>query len=98
MVERDIEDGQHRNPAARLLHDGLLSSAGRASDGNLGRGIDPRGVYGIEGPGWLLSDVTARLAEPRRRADLLRVARLLEAEPLMLGISAHLLVVARAPA
>jgi hypothetical protein len=56
------------------------------------------GLYGIEGPGWLLSDLTARLADPRRRAELLQVARLLESEPWVLGISAHLLVVARTPA
>jgi hypothetical protein len=56
------------------------------------------GLYGIEGPGWLLSDVTARVADPRRRADLLEVAGLLESEPSMLGVSAHLLVVARTPA
>jgi hypothetical protein len=55
------------------------------------------GLYGVEGPGWLLPDVTARLADPRRRADLLQVARLLESEPSVLGFSAHLLVVARMP-
>ncbi len=55
----------------------------------------PVGLYGLEGPGWILSDVPARLEDPQRRTDLLRVARLLESEPLMLGISAHLLVVAR---
>jgi hypothetical protein len=64
----------------------------------VGAGLILDGLYGIEGPGWLLSDVTARLADPRRRADLLQVARLLESEPSMLGVSAHLLVVARTPA
>ena len=63
-----------------------------------GAGLILEGLYGVEGPGWLLSDITARLADPRRRADLLQVARLLESEPAMLGVSAHLLVVARVPA
>ena len=62
-----------------------------------GAGLILDGVYGIEGPGWFLSDVMARLADPRRRADLLRVARQLEAEPSVLGVSAHLLAVAQKP-
>jgi hypothetical protein len=57
-----------------------------------------QGVYGLEGPGWFLSDVDARLADPRRRRDLLQVARMLEAEPSLIGASAHLLAVARKPA
>jgi hypothetical protein len=63
-----------------------------------GAGLIVDGLYGLEGPGWILSDVTARVADPRRRADLLQVARRLESEPSMLGVSAHLLVVARTPA
>jgi hypothetical protein len=55
------------------------------------------GLYGIEGPGWMLPDVEARLEEPERREALLRVARLLEAEPSVLGCSAHLLAVGRKP-
>jgi hypothetical protein len=54
-------------------------------------------LYGLEGPGWLLSDVTERLADPRRRTDLLHMARLLESEPAMVGVSAHMLVAARTP-
>jgi hypothetical protein len=53
------------------------------------------GVYGIEGPGWFLPDVDARLADPQRQGDLLQVARMLEAEPTVVGVSAHLLAVAR---
>ena len=55
------------------------------------------GVFGIEGPGWLLPDVNVRLEDARRRADLLRVARMFESEPSLLGISAHLLLVERKP-
>lgn len=42
-------------------------------------------------------ELIERLADPRRRDDLLRVARLLESEPSLLGVSAHLLMVARTP-
>jgi SAM-dependent methyltransferase len=97
IVQRDLEDGQHRNPTERLDYfttayfhrprDVLqeVDAAGFA---------DPR-LFGIEGPGWLLPDVHERMSAPRRREDLLNVARLVETEPTMLGISAHLLVVAQ---
>jgi ubiquinone/menaquinone biosynthesis C-methylase UbiE len=100
IVERDVQDGQHRNPTERLDYfttayfhrpEELRAEASEA-------GLIVEGLYGLEGPGWFLSDITARLADPRRRADLLQVARLFESEPSVLGISAHLLVVARAPA
>jgi SAM-dependent methyltransferase len=100
IVEGDLLEGQHRNPTERLDYfttayfhrpDEL-----RAEVVDAGLIID--GLYGLEGPGWILSDVTERLADPRRRTDLLQVARLLESEPSMLGVSAHLLAVARNPA
>jgi hypothetical protein len=55
------------------------------------------GVFGIEGPGWMLAGIGDRLADPGRRDDLLRIARALEAEPSLVGASAHLLLVARKP-
>jgi ubiquinone/menaquinone biosynthesis C-methylase UbiE len=100
IVEQDLGSGQHRNPTDRLDYfttayfhrpDELRSEV-------LDAGFKLEGLYGIEGPGWILPDVTARLADPRRRANLLQVARLLESEPAMLGVSAHLLLVARTPA
>jgi SAM-dependent methyltransferase len=99
IVEQDLMEGQHRNPTDRLDYfttayfhrpDELRAEVS-------GAGLIVDGLYGLEGPGWLLPDVTARLADPRLRTELLLVARLLESEPSMLGVSAHLLVVARTP-
>jgi ubiquinone/menaquinone biosynthesis C-methylase UbiE len=55
-------------------------------------GLEVIGVYGIEGPGWLLDDLGAL---PRER--LLALARDAEASPHLLALSAHLLAVARRP-
>jgi ubiquinone/menaquinone biosynthesis C-methylase UbiE len=95
IVEQDLRDGQHRNTTDRLdyfttayfHHPEELASEVRAA------GLTLDGVYGIEGPGWILPDVVERLADVQRRAGLLRVARVLETE--VAGISAHLLAVAR---
>lgn len=100
IIDRDLREGQHRNSTGRLEyfttayfhHPDQLRSELSAS------GMLVQGVYGLEGPGWFLSDVDARLADPRRRRDLLQVARMLEAEPSLIGASAHLLAVARKPA
>ncbi len=100
IVEQDLRDGQHRNPTGRLEYfttayfhrpEELASEVQAA-------GLVLTGVYGIEGPGWILPDVSDRMANPRQRAALLRVAQLLETEPAVVGSSAHLLAVARVSA
>jgi ubiquinone/menaquinone biosynthesis C-methylase UbiE len=97
IVERDMETGQHRNPTDRLDYfttayfhrpEELRAEMAEA-------GFEVRGLYGIEGPAWILPDVPAQLDEPRRRAALLHICRLLESEPSVIGCSAHLLGVGR---
>lgn len=97
IVEADLASGQHRNPTGRLDYfttayfhhpEELRRELGAA-------GFEVTGVFGLEGPGWLLQDFDQRWADPRTRADLLRIARSLEAEPSLLGVSAHLLGVGR---
>jgi ubiquinone/menaquinone biosynthesis C-methylase UbiE len=97
IVERDLRDGQHRNETERL---DFFTTAFFHRPEDLraevtAAGVKLEGLYGIEGPGWLLSDLAERWANPRRREDVLRVARMLESEPSVAGISAHLLAVAR---
>ena len=97
IVERDLSSGQHRNPTDRVDY---FTTAYfhrpedlRAEVESAGFAIE--GVCGLEGPGWFLPDLAERWADPRRRDDLLRLARELQAAPSVLGISAHLLTVAR---
>jgi SAM-dependent methyltransferase len=99
IVEQDLRDGQHRNPTERLDYFTTayfhrpeeLAAEVRAA------GLAVDGVYGLEGPGWILPDVAERMGDAHRRASLLRVARMVEAEPSVLGSSAHLLAVAQRP-
>jgi ubiquinone/menaquinone biosynthesis C-methylase UbiE len=93
IVETDLASGQHRNPTSRLDY---FTTAYFHHPEELRRELyradfEVEGVFGLEGPGWLLQDFDQRWADPRTRADLLRIARLLEAEPSLLGVSAHLL-------
>jgi hypothetical protein len=57
-------------------------------------GLELGAVYGIEGPGEWMADVGARLDDDERREVLLDLARSVEQEPSVLGVSPHLLVVA----
>jgi ubiquinone/menaquinone biosynthesis C-methylase UbiE len=100
IVEQDLRDGQHRNPTERLDYftTAYFHRPEELRTEVLAVGLIVEGVYGLEGPGWILPDVAERLADAERRAALLRVARSLETEPSVLGISAHLLAVAQRPA
>jgi SAM-dependent methyltransferase len=99
IVEQDLRDGQHRNPTDRLDYftTAYFHKPDELGDEVRQAGLDVTGVYGIEGPGWILPDVSERMADASRRASLLEVARMLEAEPAVTGMSAHLLAVARRP-
>jgi ubiquinone/menaquinone biosynthesis C-methylase UbiE len=95
IMEQDLRSGQHRNETEKpdyfttaFFHrpDELQSEVESA-------GFRCEGVFGLEGPCWMLADFDERWAEPRRRENLLRVARALEREPSVVGVSAHLLAV-----
>jgi SAM-dependent methyltransferase len=55
-------------------------------------GLELGAVYGIEGPGEWMADVGARLDDDERREVVLDLARSLEQERSVLGVSPHLLV------
>jgi ubiquinone/menaquinone biosynthesis C-methylase UbiE len=100
IVQQDLRDGQHRNPTDRLDYftTAYFHRPAELADEVVAAGLALTGVYGVEGPGWILPDVPARMADVHRRAALSDVARMLETEPAVLGSSAHLLAVARRPA
>jgi len=93
----DRRDGRHRNPTGDPAYfttayfhrpEELAAECAAA-------GLAPEATLAVEGPGWLLPDLDARLADQRRRAVLLDALAALDAEPALLGVSAHLLAVAR---
>lgn len=97
IVKGDLKDGHHRNRTGNpeyfmdtFFHhpDELRSEAEEA-------GFNVVDVYGLEGPGWLVSDFDDWWNRNDRRELLLGIARTLEVEPTLLGLSAHLVVAAR---
>jgi SAM-dependent methyltransferase len=97
IVERDLVDGNHRNPTNQLDYF-TTAYFHRPEDLRrevIGAGLDVEGLYGIEGPGWILPDLPDRWKDRERRDLVIQVARMIESEPAMLGCSAHLMVVGR---
>jgi len=74
IVQRDLQDGQHRNPTDRLdfFTTAYFHKPSDALKETAGAGFANARVFGIEGPG-----------------------RMVESEPALIGLSAHLLVVAQ---
>ena len=94
IVQRDLEEGQHRNPTDRVEwfttayfhHPEELR--GEVEDA----GLTFEALFGLEGPASLVGYMWD---DPEDREHLLRVARAIEQEPTLIGLSSHLLVVAR---
>ena len=99
IVERDLLDGRHENPTDRLDYftTAYFHRPEELRGEVMDAGFEVEGLYGVEGPGWILPDFVDRWSDPERRDILLRVARALESEPSVLGCSAHLIVVGRKP-
>ena len=97
IVDRDLREGQHRNPQNRpewfttaYLHqpDELAQEVREA-------GFSLDDLLAVEGPCWILPDFDARWQDERRRRQMLEAIARIEREPSMLGVSAHLLALAR---
>ncbi len=97
IVERDLREGQHRNPqqkpgwftTAYFHHPEDLAQEVRAA------GFLLDGVLAVEGLGGLVPDFEARWQDAQRRQQLLDATARIEREPSLLGVSAHLLALAR---
>jgi ubiquinone/menaquinone biosynthesis C-methylase UbiE len=97
IVNQDLKNGHHKNPTMRseyfmetFFHhpDELRNEIAEA-------GFVVTGIYGVEGPCWLLPDFDAWWENEEYRQHLLRIACTLETEPSLLGVSAHLIAVAK---
>jgi len=99
IVEQDVRTGQHRNPTEKMEYftTAYFHQPDELRDDIVAAGFDLEAVYAVEGPIWLLANLDQRLADPRRAAYLLRIARMLELQPALHGASAHLLAVGRRP-
>ena len=99
IVDRDLAEGQHRNPTDR--HDWFTTAYFHHPDELRleaeDAGLEVVEVVGVEGLARWLPQLETRFEAAGDRDAILFSARVVEAEPTLLGLSAHLILVARAP-
>ena len=93
----DLSDGRHHNPTRDPAYftTAYFHRPEELAQECSAAGLTHEATLGVEGPAWLLSDLDARLADERRRGVLLAALDALEGESTLVGVSAHLLAVAR---
>jgi len=100
IVKHDLVDGQHRNPTGNPLYfttaffhhpEEIIAEINEA-------GFQIEKLLAIDGPGWLLQNFEMHWNDNARRERLLKNMRILEEDPSLLGISAHIMAIARKPA
>ena len=100
MIVRELTDGQHiKKP------DTAYTGMGRSFfhlPNELNKEIMEAGfanvdVRGVIGPAWLIPNLTEQWKDAKRREHILNIVRMLEKEEPIMGLSTHLLAVARKP-
>jgi SAM-dependent methyltransferase len=96
IVERDLQDGQHRNPLRRpeWFTTAYFHRAEELVDEIAAAGLEPLEAIGLEGPAAWLPQLESRWRDPEGREAILFSARAASSEP---AFSAHLLAVSRRP-
>jgi SAM-dependent methyltransferase len=96
MIENTLSDGQHRHLDS-AEHPGWFTTAyfhlpDELASEMADSGLALEALLGIEGPGGFVGDGRR---DPAQLASLARAARLVEAEPSLMGVSSHILAVGR---
>jgi len=95
IVERDLSDGQHRNPRD---HPAYFTTAFFHHPDELAAEVVDAGlildtIRAVEGPGSILPDLDPWWNDERRRETLLTLIAQVEGEPSLLGMGGHVMAV-----
>lgn len=97
IAEQDLANGQHRNPTENIFYftnaffhlpDELKTEIQEA-------GFTHQNTFAVEGFGWMLQNFDDQWKDENRRERMLKFIRSIETESSLVGMSAHLLAVAR---
>ena len=95
IVQNDLETGYHRNPTEDLNYftDAHLHRPEELGSEVVEAGFQHQATLAVQGPAWLFESVENYWADPDQRATVLDLIRKVEAEPSILGMSAHILAI-----
>ena len=90
-----IETGYHRNPTDDLKYftDAYLHRPETLSSEVIEAGFQHQATLAVEGPAWLFESFKNYWEDPDLRLVVLDLIRKVEAEPSILGMSAHILAI-----
>ncbi len=97
IVERDLTDGQHRNPAN---HPHYFTTAFFHHPDEIKSEVEEAGLLHeknlpVEGPFWTMGNLAGHWRDEGRRERLMQAIRSIENEQSLIGASAHIIAVAR---
>jgi ubiquinone/menaquinone biosynthesis C-methylase UbiE len=98
IAQRDLANGQHSNPTqiAHYFTSAFFHHPHELREEVEAAGLQLEKILTIEGIAVFVQDLGERWADTRRREQLLEAVRWLEDDPAVLGITGHLMAVARA--
>ena len=96
ILSRDLEQGQHSSPPGEIRNftTAFFHRSEELEADVRDAGFTQQGLYSVQGPGELVSDLEDRLSDPAKRAHLLDLIRSVEEDVTLLGVSSHFVVVA----
>jgi SAM-dependent methyltransferase len=99
IVEHDLATGEHRNDTSnpRYFTTAYFHHPAELAVEIAAAGFALQDVLAIEGPAAWMPDFARRWTDPAARERLLAFVRAVEAEPSLLGVSPHLMGIARRP-
>ena len=99
IVLRDLNEGYHENPEMdpRYFTTARFHRPEELEEEITEAGFDLVKTIGLEGPAWLLGDFDDLWADESKREEMLTFLKLVETESSLIGVSAHILSVAKAP-
>ena len=96
IVNQDIEDGNHFNPVNHPMYftDAHFHTQKEIEEEFATAGLSKFNTIAIEGFGWLTPNFTERWNDEDSRNKMLHYIKLTENDPVMIGISAHVMTIA----
>ena len=95
IVQEDLETGYHRNPTdnPKYFTDAYLHRPEALSSEVVEAGFQHQATLAVQGPAWLFESFKNYWADLNLRDTVLNLIRKVEAEPSILGMSAHILAI-----
>ncbi|MDE0424497.1 MAG: class I SAM-dependent methyltransferase [Candidatus Poribacteria bacterium] len=95
IVQNDLETGYHQNLTEDLKYftDAYLHRPEALNSEVVAAGFQHQATLAVEGPAWLFESFKDYWTDPEMRSVVLDLIRRIEAEPSILGMSAHILAI-----